>query len=215
MKVPDNTYFGEKPEGGGITYGEIRNIHDDKRKIEILKLRIDTLLIKQIDDLSKKNSSDNYSVWSPFPLAILTFIAIETLGRIISNLKKIRIKNENEESKAIVTPIYKLMDIKLSHGVTIKFHKAFEVLHGKSDKKSLNVYSDVIHKYQRNTFNHGYQAKEFPWKIEEDKGYMILNPYLFWELYKKTYDRVFESILNNKNKEWRKNATHYLNNLLN
>ena len=55
MPIPDNTYFGEKPEGGGISYGEVRKITDDQKKLIILKGRLDTILVGQINELSALN----------------------------------------------------------------------------------------------------------------------------------------------------------------
>jgi len=176
-----------------------------------------------MDWLSKKEPNGDYRVWSPFPLVILTFVAIETLGHIISDVEKIKNENEFEQSKVLVTPIYRMMDKKLGHKPTVKFHEAFEKLHGKDDRKSLKTYSDVIHKYQRNTFNHGYQAKgvylshelDSTWHIEEKGGFLIINPYRFWDLFKSTYENIFSDILKNQNKDYRMNALRYFQMLLN
>jgi hypothetical protein len=219
MPIPDKTYFGEKPEGGGISYGEARQINDQQRQIEILKTRIDVLLIKQVNELSSKDEKGSLKVWSPFALTVLTLLAIETLGRIISDLKEIEDNNDYEQSKVIVTPIYNLIDKNLSHKPTKKFYLGFEKIHGKADKKAIKKYSDVFHKYQRNTFNHGYQAKgvylshelDKPWVIREEEGFLIINPYLFWEIFKVAYDNIFLQITTGKNQIWRQNAlTYYL-----
>jgi hypothetical protein len=222
MGIPDNTYFGEKPEGGTILYGEVRTIKDEQKKLELLKSRIDTLLIKQIDELGRKDVKGVLIIWSPFPLAVLILLAIETLGRIINDIEKIKEENEYEQSKIIVTSIYRLIDLKLSYKPTKTFYKNFEKIHGTTDKKAINRYSDVIHKYQRNTFNHGYQAKgvylsadiKEPWIIKENEGFLGINPYLFWEEYKRMYNLVFEKILKNEEKKWRINAIKYFENLL-
>lgn len=223
MPVPDNTYFGEKPEGGGIKYGEVRQITEEQRKLEILKTRIDPLLIGQVNELTVFNQDNTRKVYSPFPLTILTLLSIETLGHIINDVEKIKKENEYEQSKAIVTPVYQLMDKNLSYKPSKDFYKAFETLHGKIDKKSVKKYSDVIHIYQRNTFNHGYQSRgvylteeiKEAIHIDEEKGFLYLNPYSFWELFKSTYQDVFKKILNKKNKEWRQNALLYFDRLIN
>lgn len=223
MPVPGATYFGETPEGLPIFYGDVRKIKDDQRKLEVMKSRIDSFMMKQMDWLSKKEPDGNFRVWSPFPLIILNFVAIETLGHIISDVAKIKDENEFEQSRVLVTPIYRKMDKKLGYKPTVKFHESFEKLHGKDDRKSLKTYSDVIHKYQRNTFNHGYQAKgvylshelEVTWQVAEEDGYMIINPYRFWDLFKSTYKNIFLDILQNKNKNYRINALNYFQMLLN
>ncbi|HLY69179.1 MAG TPA: hypothetical protein VKR53_05590 [Puia sp.] len=217
MPVPDETYFGEKPGGGPATYGEAREIRDEQMQLQFLKSRIDSYLIRQLNELSVINPDGNYKVWCPFGLTILTFIAIETIGRIILDTEKIKEENENEISKAIVTPIYQLMDKRFSYKPSKKFYEAFERLHGKDDKKSIRRYSDLIHKYQRNTFNHGFQARgvylshqlEEPCTNIEEKGFLIINPYLFWGLYRTTFENIFMQILENENKDWRKNGLKY------
>ncbi len=222
MGVPDKTYFGEKPEGGGILYGEVRKIDEEQRKLEILKKRLDVLLIDQINNIAKRNEDNNPFTFSPFPLCVLTLLSIETLGRIFSDIEKIENENDYEQSKIIVTPVYGLMDSKLLHKPTKDFYKGFEKIHGTMDKKSISRYSDVIHKYQRNTFNHGYQAKgvflehtisEF-WILNEVEGYMVINPYLFWDRYVEVYEKVFTKILNAKEKQWRSNALKYFEKLI-
>ncbi|GAB4015278.1 hypothetical protein GCM10028808_40160 [Spirosoma migulaei] len=222
MPVPDETYFGERLEGGSISYGQVRQLEDETMKLKILKARLDTLLIKQFDALSEKDEKGEYKVYGPFALNVLTFLAIETLGHIINDIPKIKKDNEYEQSKAIVTPIYKLIDLSLSNKPSKKFYKAFEVLHGSLKKESLSKYSDVIHIFQRNTFNHGYQARgvfvdydPFAFQIDEDKGYIVINPYLFWEKFKVAYEKVFDQILKGKNANYRKNALSYFDRLLN
>ncbi len=222
MPVPDDTYFGERLEGGSILYGQVRKLDDEDVKLRILKSRIDTLLIKQFDELSHKDEKGNYKIYSPFALNVLTLLAVETLGHIINDIPKIEKDNKHERSKAIVTPIYKLIDNNLSDKPSKKFYSAFKQLHGKLDKDPLKKYSDVIHIYQRNTFNHGYQAKGVyidyeptAVSIKEDKGYIVINPYLFWERFKLVYENVFTQILNGKKPTWHQNALAYLNRLLN
>jgi len=222
MPVPDSTYFGDKPGGGGFTYGEARKLTDNDRKIEILKLRLDSFLISQVKSLTEKTPDDTYKIWSPFPLTVMTLLSIETLGHVIGDVKEVKKKHEQEFSKKIATPIYKLTDKRLSDGISKKFHAAFKALHGKEDKKALNVYSDIIHKYQRNTFTHGYQAKgvylshqlDVPWAKDEALGFLTINPYMFWDLFECTFKIVFEKISINKEPKWRKNALSYFDALL-
>lgn len=221
MGVPDNTYFGENPNGGNILYGEVRKIKDDQVKLEVLKKRLDVLLIEQNKRIAERNNGKP-NIWSPFSLCILTLLSIETLGRIICDLEKIKIESEFDQSKKIVTPIFGLMDIKLLNKPTKKFYSGFEKIHGTMDKKSIKRYSDVIHKYQRNTFNHGFQAKgvflqhtvQPFWILEENEGFMVINPYLFWDRFEEIYNDVFNEILTSKNIDWRTNALKYFKKLL-
>lgn len=223
MGIPDNTYFGEKPEGGGIYYGEAREIKDDQRRLEVLKKRLDVLLIGQIGELSKKDENDKLLVWSPFPLCVLTLLCIETLGRVICDVKALNEEGPHEISKKLSTPILQLMDNRLSHKPTKKFRQGFEKIHGTDDKKSINKYLDIIHKYQRNTFNHGYQAKGVflehtiteMWIKDEAKGFMVINPYMFWNRFVEVYESVFQDILQSKNEQNRANALVYFHGLIN
>ncbi len=221
MPVPDETYFGNRPEGGGISYGEVRKLSIEQERLILLKGRLDTILIGQIKELSKLNSDGKPIVYSPFPLCVLTLLSIETLGRVIGDIEKIKNDNPNEISKRIVTPIYQLMDKKLMQKPTKKFYEGLEQVHGIIDKKSVKRYSDVIQKYQRNTFNHGYQAKgvfihpvDSFWILEEEKGFMVINPYMFWNRLVEVYDKVWIDILENQNIEYRQNALKYLDKLL-
>lgn len=223
MPVPDNMYFGEKPEGGGIKYGEVRQITNEQRQLLILKARLDPLLIGQINELAVFKNDNIRKVYSPFPLTVLTLLSIETLGHIINDVEKIKNEKEYERSKTIVTPVYQLMQKSLSYKPSKDFYKAFETLHGKGAKKKIDKYSDVIHIYQRNTFNHGYQSRGVSLTeeikeaiyIDEKNGCIYINPYSFWELFKSAYEDVFKQILENKNKDWRKNALSYFHNLIN
>ena len=222
MGIPNEVYFGEKPEGGGINYGEVRLIDDDQRKLHILKSRLDVLLIGQIRELSKTDVEGKRLIGSPFPLCILTLLSIETLGRVIADIEKIKKESEFDQSKKIVTPILGMMDPVLLHKPSKRFYEAFELIHGTKDKKAINRYSDVIHKYQRNTFNHGYQARgvfvdhsinQF-WILVEHQGIMVINPYLFWIKFEQVYKEVFVKILSGKEVEWRNNALKYLEKLI-
>jgi len=114
------------------------------------------------------------------------------------------------------------MDTKLSHKPSKNFYAAFAELHGKEDG-SIDKYSDVIHRYQRNTFNHGYQSRGVylteeiseAYHISETEGCLYINPYSFWNLFEITYEKIFKEILSKKNKPWRRNALEYFDRLIN
>jgi len=77
MSIPNETIFGPHlTEARGIRFGEVRQVNDADTKLRYLKQRLDGFLISQIDPISTK-------IYSPFPLTVLTCIAVETLGRII------------------------------------------------------------------------------------------------------------------------------------
>lgn len=215
MKIHDDTYFGEKPEGGGILYGEVRKVADEQRKLELLKRRIDTLLISQISPLADFDNN-RPKIWSPFPLMILTCLAIETLGRIIIETKTLK---HDEESKTISKSIYILMDKTLANKPSKIFMEAQTKLRGKKDDK-INSFADVIYKYMRNTYYHGYQGKGVYLEHSINKmwiegaGVLIINPYLFWSSFKQLYELSFVGIISNTNKLYRMNAINYFTNLI-
>jgi hypothetical protein len=224
MGVPDKTYFGDNPwEAKGISYGEVRQIKIEGDLIMCLKGRLDAILINQIKPLAEFNKENRPNIWSPFPLNVLTLLAIETLGRVICNIEKIEEENQFETTKIISSPIYKLMYNMLSYKPSKVFIEAFEKLHGKFDKKSMTNYSDVIIKFQRNTFIHGYQARgvylddaiEDAVSINDGEGYLVINPYKFWNRYLEIYENVFSEILLGRNPQLKNNAIIYIRKLIN
>ena len=90
MGVPDETYFGESPNGGGLNYGQVRASTNDDEKIIVLKKRLDVLLIEQNQKIAERDENSKPKIWSPFSLCVLTLLGIETLGRIICDLEKIK-----------------------------------------------------------------------------------------------------------------------------
>jgi hypothetical protein len=69
MAIPDETFFAIE----GITFGHLRNSNSTDERIQLLKKRLDSFFIGQIDALGMS---------SPFVKAIMSCIAIETLGSI-------------------------------------------------------------------------------------------------------------------------------------
>ena len=223
MGVPDETYFGKGLDGKGISYGQVRKISNDQDKLTLTKNRLDVLFIEQNNRIAERDEKFNPKIWSPFSLCILTLLGIETLGYVIEDIEKIKGDGDYEKSKKIVTPIYQLLDKKLTDKPTKKFFTGFCNIHGKTAKDKVNRYSDIFHKFQRNTFNHGFQAKgvylsheltEF-WTIEEEKGFLIVNPYLFWDRFVEIYEETFKEIIENNNSQWRDNALKYFDRLIN
>ena len=223
MSVKGDTIFSNNPwdKGGeNITYNQARQETDDTRKIILLKARMDVFLIDQIQEVSKHNSVYNPEIWSPFPLAVMTFLAIETLGRVISDHTKIKNKSNYETSKRFSRPIYQKIDYKLIDKPNKEFYLQMENRLGKNDKKSIDAYCDVIHKYMRNTYYHGFQGVlvylnhnlETEWEINE--GYLVINPYRFWDKFKSEYIKCFDLLIKNKDPKLTKNALDYFHKLL-
>jgi hypothetical protein len=187
MGIPDNTYFGSGLTGSGINYGEVRKLSTHEDKIKVLEGRLDALFFNEVKSISKRDENGKPDVYAPFSTCVLTLLGIETLGHIIDDPEKVKKKHKNEYSKIISRPIYLLIDKKLLKTPTKPFKKAFINLHGQNALGGISTYSDIFHKYQRNTFQHGFQAKGVflehtqneLWELREDEGFMVVNPYLF------------------------------------
>ena len=212
MPIPDDVYFGPKPgsEDGGIHYGEVRKEvddgADDNRKLHLLKARLDRLLIKQIASVSLLNEKGNNEKWAPFPLQILSFLAIETLGFVIGDFKKVKKENQNNYVKLLSQPVYILLDEKLSRPPSKKEKIAFkEQLELKEKPDS---YFEIFHSYMRNSFNHGYQAKgvfvddacESIWEVY-DQGFLRVNPFRFWNRFVEVYEETFKEIFDTESEK--------------
>ncbi len=220
MIVPDEAIFSNNPWGSGnLTYKDARDINDEKEMIKALKARLDIFLINQIIPLTKYEKNNKCKIWSPFPLTILTLLGIETLGRIIGNKSSIE-KETFETSKKYSKPIYQLIDSSLLYKPTKSFYTDLEIRLGKNDKKSIDSYCDVIHKYMRNTYTHGFQGLLVyldhklteGWAIKE--GYIILNPYWFWDKFFEIYENTFVRLIDKQNKGEFENAIFYFKNLI-
>jgi hypothetical protein len=93
----------------------------------------------------------------------------------------------------------------------------------KGELNKISSYSELFHSCLRTSFIHGYRAKNVflssqlneGWVFEE--GFLIINPYWFWETYKKVFENNFKLILDKKEKNnpFRKNALDYFHSLIN
>lgn len=220
MPVPDETIFANHwIKDRGITFGEVRNIVDTQEKLVCLKKRIETYIIKQVDTIGTRDP------YAPFPLTVLTCIAAETLGRVISPVSEYeKDQRTNKEIPKIVSIlIYGKLDSKLSRQLPKKFKEAMQILWPNDNVKNISSYAELFHSYLRTTMIHGYRAKNVfltedieKWTLQ-DIGCLYINPYWFWSAFKKVFEECFEKILDNSqlNNPYRKNALEYFHHLLN
>jgi hypothetical protein len=224
MPVPDHIIFGSGIDNdAGVDYGFARGLTNDTDKLKLLKRRLDVFLISQIDGLATKDDKGGLLIWSPFPLTAITCVASETLGRLITsidNLKKSG-KNDNEISKIVTVDIFGRLDKKLSRQLTKDFKKEMATIWPKDDVKSIQSYAEIMYKYLRNSFNHGYRAKNVfldhtvtdGWIIEN--GFLTINPYWLWGQFKKVYEDCFiEIMLDKPENKMRVNALVYFQELV-
>lgn len=218
MPIPDKTIFGPHlTEPRGIEFGEVRLVTDLDEKLKYLKLRLEGFLTSQIDNASK--------TYCPFPLTVMTCIAVETLGRVIEPIAKYETdpKKNKEIPKIVSTKIYGMLDKKLTRQLTKEFKEKMHEIWPTDNVKNISCYSELFHSYLRTTFIHGYRGKNVflddslqeGWSV--DDGYLVLNPHWFWASYKRVFNECFEKIFDTKeiNNPYRNNALEYFDNLIN
>ena len=81
MPVPDEVIFGPAHPSGQLTYGRVRALVGDDR-YWALKRRLDSFLVEQTNELGKPEGGSS-NVYAPFPLFLLTCVAVETLGKVL------------------------------------------------------------------------------------------------------------------------------------
>jgi hypothetical protein len=185
MAVPDQTYFG--PDN--ITFGQVRNTTDPSEQIRLLKRRLDSFFIDQINALDQR---------SPFPLAIMCCIAIETLGAVFID------KKEDSQSYQFIRMLGKI-DSGLSTKLPKKFLIDFKARWNISDISHINTRAELIYTFLRNTLIHGYYARgvylndAVGFKYEERAGFFALNPHWLWGKIKTQHEILFKDALKTEN----------------
>lgn len=217
MPIPDKTIFGPHlSEKRGIAFGEVRQITDPDIKLQYLKIRLEGFLTTQIDNIEK--------IYAPFPMVVMTCIAVETLGRVIEPVNKYENdpKKKKEISKIVSVRAYGLLDKKLTRSLTKEFKKTMQANWPHDDIKGITSYAEMFHSYLRTSFMHGYRAKNVfishkaeSWVIEN--GFLIINPNWFWKSYKIAFEESFEKIFDKKelNNPYRQNALDFFDRLIN
>jgi len=221
VPIPGDIIFGPGLNNSPkINFREARALTNENDKLELLKLRLDTLMINQIDGISHKDEMNNLKIWSPIPLTYLTCLACETLGRvIIGNENKIK---KDDVSRHASILIFDEIDKAFSRNPKKKFKVQMKKIWSNDDLSKMNSYSFIFYKYLRTSFAHGYRAKniflnhklEIGFEIKE--GFLVINPYWFWDRFKIVYHEVFTEIFNSNktNNTYRNNALFYFDELI-
>ena len=213
MPVPDAVIFGPDSQSVSLTYGTVRGFSDDE-KLLALKRRLDAFLVDQIEELGKDDGTSK--VYSPFPLTLLTCIAIETLGQVMHDAS-----GKGDAQRDAFVEVAKSLESNLSRQLKKKDKKAIKELFPPKDADKIDSAACILYYYLRNTLVHGYQGRgvyltedNTDWKLES--GTIQLNPYWFWNMFKKVYEERFAKLFENKESTnpLRKNALNYLNTLL-
>jgi len=213
MPVPNEVVFAND-RNQIITYGQVRQF-DEARRLHALRKRLDYWLLDQIDPLCRRSETGDLIIYSPFPLAILSCITIETLGNVFFGVPKGTEKQVFERAA-----IY--LDQKLKSPMKKGFLEKLKNLWPGSGLKETRSASDVLYKFFRNTMAHGYYAKSVfltadidpdPWRYDE--GFLQLHPWNFWKLVRERgYERMFSEILDDKNESMRHCALVYIDVLM-
>ena len=216
MPVPDEVAFGHDTRTGAMTYGDVRSL-DDEGKLRALKRRLDTFFIVQVDELGKAEKG-TAKVYSPFPLALLTCVGIETLGQVMYHDDR-RAKEEAQREGFL--RVAKSLHRNFSRPLKKDDKLAIKRLFPEKEAGKIETVAQLLYYYQRNTLIHGYQSRgvylteDLPeWDLSE--GSFALNPYWFWRSFKARYEELFLDLFSNKEptNSLRKSALSYLSKML-
>lgn len=218
MAIPDSTYFGPDRNGNRQSYGDVRE-QNEKEKLVSLKLRLKDLLIDQIDELGR-NDKNETKVFAPFPLAISTCVAIDVLGEVFYRYDKKEIKKDQQYT---FTTVLDKFDKAFPRKLPKNFKKGLGDLISDEKLENINSRSDLVYKTFRNSLMHGYKARavyitqeEIEWDENIKEGYLIINPYWFWEQFKSVFKKLFIELseADEINNPLKISATYYVNKLL-
>lgn len=214
MPVRDDVIFGP-----GITFGEARQL-DLREQTDALKSRLDTFLIEQVDELGWDDQG-NATVYAPFPLFLLTFVAMETLGKA---LFRKNMASDADAQKEGFLEVAKRIDGGLSKPLSKAEKKDYNLLWGVDEHKKLSSKAEILYKIGRHTMAHGYRGKGVYITAEDqigvwrmNLGAIELNPYRFWKEFKRVYDQSWAELTKEKENTAprTRSASRFLQELLN
>lgn len=213
MKIPGHVIFG--PD---INYAKLRRMSEDEQIVE-LKRRIDAFLIRQTDELGK-DTTGRLKVKSPWPLAVMTCVGIEAIGRI---MYRQLINNTEESKKAPFVNVASSLDSEFSRTLSKDIKRAIEARYDRRDRKNFKTIADIIYTFFRNTMIHEYRGlavflddeEGITWKLH-DEGFLVINPYWLWEAFKNKTEELFAEAQESdqKNNPRRVSCIEYINELL-
>jgi hypothetical protein len=202
MPVPEYVIFGPKPNGQGqYTYGDVREL-DSSNQMGALKARLDVWLLEQTGELCRNNEQGDRFVYSPFPLAVMTCVAIGTLGEIFYG----DLSDDKERRSDPFRNVLCKIDDKFSRSLEKKEKEAFEKLWPKKFKRAKHRSAGhIIYTFYRNTLIHGFRgqmvfitedADVSVWAIKE--GAIYLNPYQLWDAFVSKAYKAYWSLVFSK-----------------
>jgi len=207
-KIPDEVKFGHNAKGEVIDYGYVRAVSDNTELIDLLRIRLETFLINQVQPLQKSRS--------PFPLTVMTCVGIETLGEIF-------IPEDKDDSSFQFVEISKKLNQIFGRKLSKKYEKKLTELWSNKDLKNIDCYGKVLYLFFRNTMIHGYQGKGVflsyedldKIEVDEETSFIKMNPDWFWNSYKDAFDKLFADAKKAQEANaMRKNCLKYINEYL-
>ena len=215
MPVHDDVIFGpdEAHQSGKMTYGRLRGLSEPE-KIVALKARMDTFLVEQSEELSKETEK----IYAPFPLFVMTCVAIEAHGIILYYPKR-EVSREDAQRQGFLKVCGKIHQ-GFSKKLSAQEKKDYETLWVGSDHKHPKSISEMIYRFGRHTMMHGFRGRgvhlsesiaEWKWHA----GALHLNPYWFWRAFCDVYDIDWKETLTaaEPTDAKRRSAIRYLNDL--
>jgi hypothetical protein len=217
MPVLDEIIFGPDSQLGIImTYGDVRSL-DGEGKLRALKRRLDAFLIAQVDALGKAEDG-TAKVYSPFPLALLTCVGIETLGQVMYHDDR---RGKEDAQKEGFLKVAKSLHKNFSRALKKDEKQAIKGLFPAKNSEKVETVAQILYLYQRNTLIHGDQSRGVyltedlaEWELRE--GALRLNPYWLWRNFKAKYEELFLHLFSNvePTNSLRKSALAYLSKIL-
>ena len=217
MPIPDDTIFGPWPNGAACSYGDVRRMSEYER-LESLKRRLDTFLIGQTQELAV-DAQNKRKVYSPFPLAVMTCVAIEATGQIFYGVRNREAEGTRRDCFVAVA---KSLHQNLSRPLTIEFRQQMKIRWPASDLTDCTHIVDLLYRFFRNSLIHAYRGHAVYLTEEDtatyklDDGFLILNPYWFWTVFLDAYKNLWNEVSGAQaNNPRRISCIGYLNELLN
>ena len=219
MPVPNDVIFGPNALSGELTYGAVRQLPEEDQ-LGALRRRLDGFFISQVDELAKPEGASS-KVYSPFPLFLMTCVALETLGKVFfARLPKKGQTQEDIQREGFLRSC-NLLHKHFSRSLNMEQKRAYDALWGANAHKHADTPSLIIYRLGRHTMIHGFQGRGIfitedieEWKM--DKGSVIINPFWLWRSFKRAYEVLWEKLHANKNANnpLKRATLYYLDELL-
>jgi hypothetical protein len=172
--VPGHVIFAND-NGTKYTYDDVR-AQSEAERLQSLKVRLDGWLIGQMAPLGNKE------VYSPFPLGIMTCVAIESTAHIF-----LRCEEKTDDGRTLFYAFLLLMDQTFKPPMQKGFLKSMRKRWPDLDFSDCKSVPDILYKSFRNKLTHAYRS--YGVYITEDEtdtwnygdGFLHLNPYWFWQ----------------------------------